>query len=67
MRAYHGKSAILDFLLSICGGVQAQGVKGELVHQTRLQQKLAIGDDCRVLVRLMTSQQNIWTSPLSRR
>ena len=38
-RAYHGKTAILDFLLSVCGRVQAQRVKGELVYHTRLHSK----------------------------
>ena len=61
MRAYHGKSAILDFLLSVCGGVQAQGVKGELVHQTGLQHKHAMCDDCRVFIRLTTTQETFCT------
>lgn len=29
---HHGKTAILDFLLSICGGVQTKRVKWELAH-----------------------------------
>lgn len=36
---YHCKTAILDFLLSIGRRIQAQRVKGELVHDTRLQQQ----------------------------
>lgn len=41
VRLYHGESAVLDFLLSVCGGVQTKGVKGELAHHTGLQQQLA--------------------------
>lgn len=34
--AHHSKAAILDLLLCIGGGVQTQGVKGELAHHPRL-------------------------------
>lgn len=36
---HHSQAAVLDLLLCVGGGIQTKGVKGELAHKPRLQQR----------------------------